>query len=341
MNAAASLFVSSGDLIADRRYQIAHDLAARGDLAAAAELLDQAVERAPAFASAWFSLGEMREAIGELESAISAYRQALACDSSDRHGAALHLARLGAVEAADAMSPDYVRCLFDQYAPRFDRELVEALHYRAPALLRSAIADCVAARNGAFHFPQVVDLGCGTGLMAQALPGSYEHLAGVDLSPAMVEMARQTKLYDELVVDEMATFLSRQADSSCDLIVAADSLVYVADLMPVFTAVARALKANGLFAFTVESHEGAEVILGEKLRFAHSAAHLVRAVQSAGLTLVSMATGATRSENHFPVPSLIVVTERHPNAGGLSLGAGLKVRALPTPADADDNAGRD
>ncbi len=48
------LFLSSGDLIADRRYQHARDLAARGDLQAAADLFAQAVERAPDFASAWF-----------------------------------------------------------------------------------------------------------------------------------------------------------------------------------------------------------------------------------------------------------------------------------------------
>ena len=38
------LFVSSGDLIADRRFEFAKDLEKRGDLAAAADLYAQAVE---------------------------------------------------------------------------------------------------------------------------------------------------------------------------------------------------------------------------------------------------------------------------------------------------------
>ena len=38
---------SSGDLIADRRYAIAQDFLARGDLPAAADLLAQAIEAAP------------------------------------------------------------------------------------------------------------------------------------------------------------------------------------------------------------------------------------------------------------------------------------------------------
>ena len=58
----ARLFLSSGDLMADRRFEFARDLQLKGDLAAAADLLLQAIELAPNFASAWFTLGEIREA---------------------------------------------------------------------------------------------------------------------------------------------------------------------------------------------------------------------------------------------------------------------------------------
>src|SRR5438876_52374 len=56
----ARLFLSSGDLVADRRYDFARDLQLRGDLPAAADLLRQAIELAPKFASAWFTLGKNR-----------------------------------------------------------------------------------------------------------------------------------------------------------------------------------------------------------------------------------------------------------------------------------------
>ena len=55
--AAQPLFVSSGDLVADRRYQWALDYLQRGDAAAAADILTQVVETAPGFATAWFALG--------------------------------------------------------------------------------------------------------------------------------------------------------------------------------------------------------------------------------------------------------------------------------------------
>src|ERR1700682_2102937 len=92
----ARLFLSSGDLVADRRFDFARDLQLRGDLVAAADLLLQATELAPGFASAWFTLGEIRERLGECDAAIEAFRKAQAADPEDRHGASLRLMRLGA-----------------------------------------------------------------------------------------------------------------------------------------------------------------------------------------------------------------------------------------------------
>src|SRR5438445_4979349 len=85
------LFLSSGDLMADRRFDFARDLQLKGDLAAAADLLLQAAELAPGFASAWFTLGEIRQRLGEREQAIAAFRKARDADPDDRHGARLRL----------------------------------------------------------------------------------------------------------------------------------------------------------------------------------------------------------------------------------------------------------
>ena len=90
------MFLSSGDLVADRRFDFARDLQLKGDLVAAADLLLQATELAPGFASAWFTLGEIREQLGERDTAIKAFRKAQAADPEDRHGARLRLMRLGA-----------------------------------------------------------------------------------------------------------------------------------------------------------------------------------------------------------------------------------------------------
>ena len=56
-----------------------------------------------------------------------------------------------------------------------------------------------------------------------------------------------------------------------DLVIAADSLPYMPDLAPLSREVARVLDEGGLFAFTVETHDGDGVILRETLRYAHGA----------------------------------------------------------------------
>ncbi len=180
----ARLFLSSGDLVADRRFEFARDLQLKGDLAAA-DLLLQATDLAPGFISAWFALGEIRERLGERDAAIAAFRKALIADPEDRHGASLHLMLLGA-EKLSAMPEAYVRALFDQYAPKFEKALIDDLGYRGPALLFKAVLVARQAVRKPAFFKRAIDLGCGTGLAAAAFASEVDHFIGIDLSPRMI-----------------------------------------------------------------------------------------------------------------------------------------------------------
>ena len=302
----ARLFLSSGDLIADRRYEFARDLQLKGDLAAAADLLEQAIELAPRFVSAWFTLGEIRQQLGERDAAIAAFRKARDADTSDPHGASLKLMRLGAEELA-AMPPAYVRTLFDQYAPRFDRALIDDLDYRGPAVLFKAVLAARHAIKMPAFFKRAIDLGCGTGLAATTFAREVDEFIGVDLSPRMIERARATGLYAELEVTEMVQGLRGRPDASADLILAADAMVYLADLAPVLAEARRVLVAGGLLAFTVETHGGDGVILGEGLRYAHGAGYVRRTIEAAGLALSQLEDLSARNEDNVPVPGLVVV----------------------------------
>src|ERR1700733_6291959 len=111
MTDSGPLFVSSGDLIADRRYKWALDQAARGDFAGAADVLMQTVALAPGFATAWFALGAISDRLGDRSGAIAAFERARDADPQDYHGARLQLARLDAGDATPAMSETYVRRL--------------------------------------------------------------------------------------------------------------------------------------------------------------------------------------------------------------------------------------
>jgi predicted TPR repeat methyltransferase len=305
----ARLFLSSGDMIADRRFDFARDLQMKGDLAAAADLLLQAIDLAPRFASAWFTLGQIREQLGEREDAIAAFRKAELADPEDRHGARLRLMLLGA-EPLSAMPLAYVRALFDQYAPRFEAALVDDLGYRGPALLFKAVLSARAAIRKPAFFKRAIDLGCGTGLAATAFAEEVDHFTGVDLSPRMIERARATGLYAELEVADMLQGLTGKPDASADLILAADAMVYVADLAPLLAEVKRVLAPGGLLAFTVETHAGDGVVLGEGLRYAHGEPYVRAEIAEAGLALSRLDVLSARNEDNTPVPGLVVVAGR-------------------------------
>jgi predicted TPR repeat methyltransferase len=306
---AAPIFISSGDLIADRRYRWALDYLARDDRAGAAEILAQVLEVAPAFASAWFTLGDIREAEGDRERATAAFVAARDADPHDYHGARLRLARLGVGEVTAAMTQLHVRRLFDQHAPRFDESLLQHLDYRGPQLLRDAVAAAAQSAGGPVRFAAMLDLGCGTGLAGAAFRAMVDRLTGVDLSAAMIDEARRKAIYDRLETGELVAFLAAQAAAPAryDLVVAADVLVYVEDLAAAAAAVRRVLAPGGLFGFTVETHAGDGVLLRESLRFAHGAAHVRAAMTGAGLKLSRLTEVATRTERGAPVAGLLAV----------------------------------
>jgi predicted TPR repeat methyltransferase len=303
---AAPLFFSSGDYIADRRYDFGRDLQLRGDLAGAADLMRQAVETVPGFVSAWFALGDISEQRKRRDDAIAAYRKAWEADPADRHGARLRLMRLGA-EPMAAMTPGYVRSLFDQYAPRFDRALREHLGYRGPEVLREALVEARHVQKRPVHFRRALDLGCGTGLAAEVFASLCDEMVGVDLSPGMLEKAGKRKLYAVLKEADMLAALGAEPDGSADLVLAADAVVYVSDVAPLCTEAARVLAPHGAFAFTAETHDGEGVILRTTLRYAHAADYLKKVLGEAGLRVVVLQSVSARNEGGEPAPGLVAV----------------------------------
>ena len=312
--AAQPLFVSSGDLVADRRYQWALDYLQRGD-----------PPPPPTSCSRWWRprraspppgsrSARSARRLGDRDGAIAAFAAARDADREDYHGARLHLARLGVGEATPAMTGVYVRRLFDQYAPRFRP---------GAGASGSTIAgrSCCSTRCGrrtasALRFGSVLDLGCGTGLGGAAFRPHCDWLVGVDISPGMVEQARAKGLYDRLVVGELAGVPRRRSRRRTHhLVLAADVFVYCSDLAPIAAAVASVLAPGGLFAFTVETHDGAGVTLQQTLRYAHGAAHVRDAMPDAGLDASSSSADvSTRTEKGAPVPGLLVVASTPPSS---------------------------
>jgi predicted TPR repeat methyltransferase len=292
-------------VLAQRRYAYAQAAAAEGDWRVAAEMVEQALERAPDWPPALFALGEARARLGDANGAAKAFRASLAADPADALGAAGRLALLGQGDPPHDLPRAYVARLFDDYAPRFDRHLVEELAYRGPALIAAAI-DAVAPGR---RFVRALDLGCGTGLAGAPLRGRVARLEGVDLSPAMLAKARERGLHDALEAADIVDHL-RRFGAAFDLIVAADALAYLGDLLPVFAATATALAPGGLFAFTVETFAGEGYRLGETMRFVHAPAYVEACAAAAALSPRFVEASAARREKGADALGLTAVYAR-------------------------------
>jgi predicted TPR repeat methyltransferase len=157
------------------------------------------------------------------------------------------------------------------------------------------------------RFVSALDLGCGTGLMGGALRGRVDRLAGIDLSAAMIAKARERGVYDRLVVGDAAAMLGRELPGISDLIIAADALVYVGDLAPLFAAVATALASDGLFAFSVETCDGDGFKLEPTMRFAHSRSYVEATARELALRPLLIRSASTRREAGADAPGLICV----------------------------------
>lgn len=308
--APAPTFRSSGDLLADRRYAYAEAALKDGDHRAAIDLAEQSLELAPSFAPAHALLGRARAVDGQGEAAVAALSRALELEPADVLGVRIDLARLGALPSEDAMSESYVRALFDDYAGTFDKHLVRNLAYRGPDLLRAAVRRTFASYGQTVWAERVLDLGCGTGLVAKAFEGTYERIEGVDLSPRMLAVARRTRLYNRLHERDLGSFLKGEADRTADLVVAADVFVYLAALDGIFAEIHRVLMPRGLLGFTVQAHEGTGVVLGEDSRYAHGEDYLRALASQAGFSIALFELVSTRQDRGVDVPGFLCVLER-------------------------------
>jgi len=302
---------SSGDAIADRRLDYARMLAEGGDLAAAAELVEQALELVPYWAAGWFRLGDYREQNAVLEGAIDAYRQALRFDPQDVFGARLKLALLGAVEVPAQPPSRYVESLFDEYAERFDEALVEKLDYSVPGKLAALVVP-----KGPFRL--AVDLGCGTGLLGVEIRDATERLEGFDLSANMLAKAEQKTVYDHLSqadlslpADEAGLFADGLFRHRADLVTAADVLMYLGSLETVFPLVVELLAPGGHFAFSVEEADAGEgFTLRESLRYAHEKHYIEKLLLRFGLQVIQVMRTDIRLDRGEPVYGMLFLSQK-------------------------------
>lgn len=274
------------------RVNLGYALIEVGELDAAVATLRRALELDPESIGALGNLGKALRAMGETAAAVDCYRQVAQRGDADLAAKARHMVASLTGETTAAAPDAYVRDLFDYYAPKFDSHLAGRLGYDIPALLRRIMEQYLPPGG---RFADVLDLGCGTGLAGVHFRDVSGSVTGVDLSPAMIELARGKGVYETLEVGDAVDRLGSMA-RPFDLFIATDMVVYVGDLQPLFQAVKARAKPDFRFAFSTESHDGEGFVLRESGRYAHGRRYIEDLARCHDLAVLHRESAGIRKE---------------------------------------------
>lgn len=265
---------------------------------------DKALTIDPGLAAASSNRGSILKDMRRLDDAAAAFEQAIA-HGGDALLNGYFLAAVKGQEAPASAPPQYVQGLFDDYAEGFDDHLVGVLRYQAHTVLIANLRSLVSRR-----FPRALDLGCGTGLCGPLVQPIADHIDGVDLSPGMIAQARAIAVYSRVMHADVAEYL-RTTGQRYDLIIAADVFIYIGDLEPVFSGVARVILPGGVFCFSVELAESAATFeLRTSLRFGQSERYIRGLAERHGFGILKLLYHPIREDQQRPVAGMYVYLSR-------------------------------
>jgi predicted TPR repeat methyltransferase len=277
---------------------------------------DAALALDPRHAISWNNRGNTLAAMGRLSEAVESYERALALSPDLPQAKENRDSALFELKRASRCPPGYMRNLFDEFAAHYDDTMLQKLGYAAHLHVR-ALADRILPREQ--HAWRVLDLGCGTGLVGEAFKdlSAGGRLDGIDLAPRMIEAARARGIYDELILGDLESVLPA-GGTRYDLIVAADTMIYIGDLTPTFGGVATRLEPGGFYLFAVESRDEDGWEQTPMRRFRHSETYIRRTAEKAGLDFVDIVPCALRREAAVPVAGFALALRKPIGAAAFS-----------------------
>jgi 2-polyprenyl-6-hydroxyphenyl methylase/3-demethylubiquinone-9 3-methyltransferase len=141
-------------------------------------------------------------------------------------------------------------------------------------------------QHAALSSVRVLDIGCGGGILSEALARAGAQVTGLDIEPGAIATAQQHALQEGLAIDYYTTPVEQyQPDELFDVIVCMEMLEHVAHPLGVLEQAARLLKPGGyLFLSTLNrtlkayamAIVGAEYILGILPRQTHDYHQFIR-----------------------------------------------------------------
>lgn len=252
---------------------------------------DIALSIQPKDARLFYNKGLANIGINQYEEAASNLIQAIKCNYDPIEHAQYILSALKPENGLRPMPNDFVVGLFDQFADNFDKHLLGGLRYVSPQILYGLLVGRIRDNLN------ILDLGCGTGLMGTLLKPHASNIVGVDLSSEMLAKAKLTNCYNILIADDIQIYL-RDCSEKFNLITCADVFIYVGDLQDTFKNCASILVDEGYYCFSVEKTENQSFELSPKtLRFSHSKNYIQNLASTHGFIVEEFQEDSIRQEN--------------------------------------------
>ncbi|MGL6205621.1 MAG: class I SAM-dependent DNA methyltransferase, partial [Giesbergeria sp.] len=202
---------------------------------------------------------------------------------------------------------ELTRPLFDNMAEFYDMHMVRGLKYQLPKLVADKIIALYPDKK-----LNVLDLGCGTGLLGVCLGRLDGFLIGVDISKKMVEQAARHNVYDRFHTVNLHDALASTPEALYQVITALDVFIYAGDITRAIPDAFRILTLGGQLVFSCEaaSETGPDLVLLPAGRYAHKRSHVEALCKAAGFDTVEVEESVLRYEIDAPVQGFIVVAHK-------------------------------
>ncbi|AEF88261.1 Methyltransferase type 12 [Delftia sp. Cs1-4] len=286
--------------------QLANCLSKQGQHAEALELWNTTIARNPRDTEALLGRTRTSLAIGQLKQAIADTAALLELEPESRIYEYYAARARGQTPAQQPIELNQE--IFDGAAKEFDHLLVNALKYQLPKQVASRLL--AAHPDKKFN---LLDLGCGTGLLGASLGRIAGQLDGIDISQKMIEQAQRLKLYNHLQTIDLDSALKAASETFYNAITALDVLVYAGDPSSVIFNSERLLAPAGQLILSCEAapEEGPDLVLNAVTeRYAHKLSHVEKLCRAANFETVETEHTTLRYEKGEPVKGFVIYARK-------------------------------
>lgn len=274
------------------RYEEARHFNYRGVIKAPAESISKIV-----LGQAYYELGYVHEAIRIFEE----HRKGDPGNSIVSHLLALCYQK----KIPEQCTSGFVEQTFDIAANNFE-ETLKALGYSGPELTH----DFLSSSDYKFQSLNILDLGCGTGMVGTMLKPYANVLTGVDLSQAMLDIAKAKDIYDKLYKNDIVEFLE-STPTHYDLVSCMDTFVYIGNLEKLISEIYSHLTVGGTMIVSTEKTESNENYqLNISGRYSHNENYLKKLLNIHNLKILSMRDITIRMEAGYPLAGQFICAAR-------------------------------